>query len=308
MRTVFVGAVEGSLRALEALIASDLTPGLVVTLPPAKAARHSDFCDIAGPATAAGSHVVLTDNINSPDALREIEAFAPDLSLVIGWSQICHARFRAIPSIGTIGFHPAPLPAFRGRAAIPWTILADLPETAATLFWIDAGCDTGDIAAQVPIPLTPNETARSLYDKQVSTLARMLPETVTQIAAGHITRVPQDHSQASYCARRRPEDGRIDWSQPAPQIARLIRAVGDPYPGAWSEIDGNRITIRTARVHEGAPKYIGLPGQIQEIDDRAIRISCGGFTCLEVTAWQSDVDRLPARHAILGQRQPEAAR
>jgi len=302
MRTVFVGAVEGSRRALDALVACARAPDLVVTLPPEAAARHSDYADLTLAAQQGGSDLLFTRDINDDETCRAIEALSPDLVLVIGWSQICRERLRGIPALGLVGFHPAPLPALRGRAAIPWTILVGLEETAATLFWIDEGCDTGDILLQSQFPVAPDETARTLYDKQVAALCRMLPDALSRIEAGQVPRLPQDHAQASYCARRRQEDGRIDWSRPAHELDRLVRAVGAPYPGAFSELDGHRITIDSARVHRNAPRYYGLPGQVQEANSRHLRISCGDFSCLEVTAWRSECGGLPARHSILGQR------
>ncbi|QFU10334.1 Bifunctional polymyxin resistance protein ArnA [Rhodobacteraceae bacterium THAF1] len=307
MKTVFVGAVEGSERALSALIRSGRAPDLVVTLPPDRAKRHSDFADLVPLARSSGSQLHFTDNINDPQTLAAIADREPDLALVIGWSQIVHAPFRAIPRLGTLGFHPAPLPQLRGRASIPWTILAGLTETAASLFWIDEGCDTGDIAAQAPIPVTTLETARSLYDKQVNALSQLLPKVLARIESGQIDRSPQDHTKASYCARRRPGDGLIDWTRPAEELDRLIRAVGDPYPGAFTHMDGHTVQIDAAHVFDGPPRYIGIPGQIQDRGPGWVRVSCGGFSCIEVTAWRNQTLTPLPRHAILGQNQRVSA-
>lgn len=300
MRTALVGAVEASRRAFESLVACGHAPDLVVTLPPEAAARHSDHADLSWAAKQGESDVLFTRDLNDEWTCRALESLSPDLVLVIGWSQICRKRLRGIPAIGLVGFHPAPLPALRGRAAIPWTILAGLEETAATLFWIDEGCDSGDILMQSHFPVAPDETARTLYDKHVAALCRMLPEALSRVAAGSIPRSPQDPGQASYCAKRRPEDGRIDWSRPALEIDRLVRAVGTPYPGAFTELNDHKMIIDSARVHQGAPRYFGLPGQVQEVRGGLMRISCGAFSCLEVTTWRSECEGLPPRHAILG--------
>ena len=294
--TAFLGAVEGSRRALEALCDAGHVPDLVLTLPAEAAARHSDYADLAEVARKHDVPVFETRDINDTATLAELRDLAPDLILVIGWSQIAKADFRAIPRLGTVGFHPAPLPRLRGRAAIPWTILAGLQETAATLFWIDEGCDSGDILIQGAVPVEARETARSLYDKQIETLCRILPEALDRIAAGDDIRTRQDGAQASYCARRTAEDGRIDWTLTAADVDRLIRAVGEPYPGAFTDHAKGRLWIDSARVHDGPPGYIGMPGQLQEIGDTLI-VNCAGFSAIEVTAWRGE---LPARHTVMG--------
>lgn len=295
-KTAFLGAVEGSRRALEALCDAGHVPDLVLTLPAEAAARHSDYADLGEVARRHGAPVFETRDINDDATLTALRDLAPDLILVIGWSQIAREGFRAVPRLGTVGFHPAPLPRLRGRAAIPWTILAGLDESAATLFWIDEGCDSGDILIQGSFPLDPRETARSLYDKQIETLCRILPDALGRIAEGEEVRTRQDESQASYCARRKTDDGQIDWTLPARDVDRLIRAVGEPYPGAFTDHSKGRLWIDAARIHDGPPGYIGMPGQLQEIGETLI-VSCAGFTAIEVTAWRGE---LPARHVVMG--------
>src|SRR5690606_22698909 len=193
MRTAFIGAVEGSAIGLKALIDAGKAPGLVVTLPPEAARRHSDYVDLAPLAQAGGSALLHATDINSAEVIAALSAFEADLVLVIGWSQVCGAPFLAVARTGNVGFHPAPLPHMRGRAVIPWTILLDERQTAATLFWLDAGVDSGPILLQEPIPVAPDETARSLYDKQTGALARLLPKAVALVEVGDPPRRAQDH-------------------------------------------------------------------------------------------------------------------
>ena len=124
MKTVLVGAVDSTRAALDAMVASDHAPDLLVTLPSELSRRHADFVDLAGPADAAGVALFRTERSDGPETLARLRALAPDLVLVIGWSQICGAEFRDIPRQGCLGFHPSALPRLRGRAVIPWTILS----------------------------------------------------------------------------------------------------------------------------------------------------------------------------------------
>ncbi|MEJ1157409.1 methionyl-tRNA formyltransferase [Prosthecomicrobium sp. N25] len=300
MRLVFVGAVEGSLVALNALIRAGLAPTLVVTLPAANAGRHSDFADLIGPARAAGSAVHETTDINAEATIAAIAAVEPDVTAVIGWSQICRAPFRAVARLGSIGFHPAPLPRFRGRAVIPWTILMGETESGSSLFWLDEGVDSGDILLQRRFPLSPDETARSLYDRHTANLAAMLPEAVARIRDGHAPREPQDHGQASWCAKRTPADGLIDWRDDAEAILRLVRAVGDPYPGAFTAHAGEKIVIDRASLFPGGRRYIGMAGQVQLFTPGGFVVRCGDGECIEVTGWRSASGKRPKMHARLG--------
>lgn len=306
MRTAFIGAVEGSALALDALVRADLAPDLVITLPPEAAGRHSDYADLVPFAQAGGSEIVYATDINGPVALDALTAFETELALVIGWSQICYAGFLSIPAIGCVGFHPAPLPRMRGRAVIPWTILLGEPETAATLFWLDDGVDSGPILLQEPIAVAANETARTLYTKQIRALARMLPEAVRRIRSGDVPRIEQDHTRATYCARRTAEDGLIDWREPAEAVIRLVRAVGDPYPGAFTSYAGDRLTIGAATDFADGRRYIGLAGQVQCHTPEGFVVRCGDGEAVHVTAWRNGNGEAPRPklHAKLGAPAP----
>ncbi len=303
MRIVFVGAVEGSKVALAALLASGCPPALVVTLPLTAAHRHSDFADIASMAAEDDISVFYTTNINSAETLARIASADPDITLVIGWSQICGRPFRELASIGTIGFHPAALPRLRGRAVIAWTILRGEQTAGSTLFWLDDGVDSGPILLQRVFDVADNETARSLYSKQMLNLREMVPQAVKMIESGNAPEIPQDEAEASYCARRRPEDGLIDWHLPASDIVRFIRAVGDPYPGAFSHSGSERIHIDAADLFPYADRYIGLPGQIQAVSDSGFLVMCGDGRCIDVSSWRPGTPR-PRMHSHLRSAPP----
>lgn len=300
MRTGFVGAVEGSLRGLRALCDAGLAPALVVTLPPERAARHSDYADLAREARRSGCEALQASDVNDPATVAEIAARDLDLVLVVGWSQICRAPFRRAGRLGAIGYHPALLPRMRGRAVIPWTILTGERETGSTLFWLDDGVDSGDIVLQRRFPVGEDETARSLYDKHLAALAMMLPEALRLIAGGGAARIPQDHTRATWCAKRRPEDGVVDWRAPAADVLRLIRAVGDPYPGAFTWIDGQRLMIDGARAYPDGARHVALTGQVTALTDDGFAVRCGDGGCVEVVAWRSPNGARPRLHEKLG--------
>jgi methionyl-tRNA formyltransferase len=304
LRIVFVGAVEGSRIALDALLGADAAPALVVTLPPERSAAHSDFADLTTPAARAGVPVHHAGNVNDRETIEAIRAVEPDLCLVIGWSQICKRELLSIPRLGSIGFHPAPLPRMRGRAVIPWTILMQESVTGSTLFWIDEGVDSGPILLQRTFAVSDTETSRTLYDKHTANLAEMLPEAIAAFRAGRAPRIPQDAAQATYCARRTPADGLIDWREPAEAVLRLVRAVGEPYPGAITYRGAEELIIESATLALDGHRYIGLPGQVQTHRGDGFVVRCGDGNCIEVGSWRSPSGILPKVHERLNGGRP----
>jgi methionyl-tRNA formyltransferase len=301
MRALVVGAVEGTQVAVQTIAA---VPGWtvcgVMTLPADKSARHSDFVDLAADAGKANARVIYASNSNSDDACKAVEELAPDYTFVIGWSQICGPEFRAAAKGHVIGYHPAALPRLRGRAALPWTILLDEKITASTLFWIDDGVDSGDILAQKFFHVAPRETATSLYQKHMLALQAILQATLPSLKDGEEVRQLQDEACATYATKRVPADGRIDWQRPAQEIDRLVRAVGRPYPGAFTHFKDGQIVIYTSNIRDGAAMH-ALPGQIVERRDGSFSVMCGDGMILDIADYEyPGTDSLPPLHSVLG--------
>jgi methionyl-tRNA formyltransferase len=300
VRIVLVGAVESTRTAFSTLLSMGVLPVSLVTLPREALDRHSDAVDLSDLADQAGVPLLFATDLNAPQTLARLRALAPDLIFVIGWSQICRAEFRSVAPLGCIGFHPSALPRLRGRAVIPWTILTRQDTTGSTFFFLDEGVDSGDIVAQSLFPLDALETARTLYAKHLASIAVLLPEVLSQLEQHSPRRIRQDESGASYCARRGPQDGLIDWRASADDILLLIRAVGDPYPGAFTRYGPNRIRIDEARPYDGGMRFIGLAGQIQAYFPEGPVVLCGDDRCIQISRWQSDGIQRPPRHAVFG--------
>ena len=306
MRYVFVGAVEGSYHALEEMLAQGADVVGVFTLAPEYASRHSDFADLSPLAQQYGVPLWGINNINDPEVVAQMQGLEPDYIFVIGWSQIVKRPVLELPTRACIGFHPALLPQNRGRAVIPWTILQGLRRSGATLFYLDEGLDSGDILIQKSFTVESDETARTLYNKVTATLREMIREVLPFLENDNPPRQLQDHSKATYCAKRTPADGLIDWQHPAEQIWTLIRAVGEPYPGAFTFHQGKKLVIWEATLVLSAP-YCGLPGQVQAINQDGVLVQCGdGKHILLRTVQAEHEDRCPATnysmkmHEVLG--------
>jgi methionyl-tRNA formyltransferase len=299
MRAVIIGAVESTRVAIGAVARS---PGWelagVLTLPGRLAARHSDFVDLAPAARAAGAALIEAADGNAPEAVEAVRALRPDIGLVIGWSQICRPPLVEAAGGRMVGYHPAPLPRLRGRAAIPWTLLLAEPITAGTLFYVDEGIDSGPILAQHFFHVAADETATSLYARHMAVLDALMTDALAAVLRGEPGRV-QDERHATYAARRTEADGEIDWSRPAAEVARLIRAVTRPYPGAFTHGARGKLVCWAAEPFADSARHAAAPGQVVMLTPRGPVIMCGDGAALAVTDHDGE---LPRNHERLGRR------
>ena len=299
MRAVIIGAVESTHVAIRKLIETDgWELPLVVTLEQSLGHRHSDLTDLADISNAAGAQLLHVNNINEPDAIRRISDARPDYIFVIGWSQICGPGLMNIAPGKVIGYHPAALPRLRGRAAIPWTILNGEAITAGSLFYIDEDVDNGPILDQHYFHLGHEETATSLYGKHMEALGIMLERTLPRMKNGTAEKTEQDNSYATWAAKRTPRDGHIDWSMPANDILRLIRAVTHPYPGAFAQQGDKKWTLFGAISEEADFRYLASPGQVVVVDKKSFCVKCGTGT-IRVTDWVGTDEVPPRLHSTL---------
>lgn len=299
MRIVLVGTVESTAVTFDALSEAGRQPVAVVGLDPLLRERHSDFVDMGAVAARAGIPFVGVRSVNDAQVVARIAELEPDWLVVVGWSQICREPLLAVPRLGSIGYHPAPLPELRGRAVLAWTILLGRTATAGTLFRLAAGVDSGAILAQHGFDLTDRETLPELMAKHMAALRRMWKELAPRLGEGDLTGIVQDETRASYCARRTAGDGLIDWSAGATQVDRLIRAVTRPYPGAFGWLRDRKLTIWQAEPWSG-PVHYGAPGQIVARLGDGLLIACSGNTALVARQWDCDDASMPRTGERIG--------
>ncbi|MWV27581.1 methionyl-tRNA formyltransferase [Aurantiacibacter rhizosphaerae] len=300
LKAALVGCVGSTALAAETLARSpEWSLEIIVTLELEAASRHSDFEDLAGHAERADARLFRTLNSNSAETLQAIRDADVDFIFVIGWSQLCRDEFMNLKPDAIIGYHPAALPRLRGRAALPWTILLQEPITAGSLMWLGDDVDDGDIIDQQFFHVAPDETAETLYAKHQDALETMLNRTLATIASGKLPRQPQEARYATYAAKRTLADGLIDWNQSAIEIERLVRAVGKPYPGAFTFDADNKLTIWRSSALPDDGRYHAMNGQIIERADGEITIMTGDGL-LRVEDWETASGKTPLQHAILG--------
>ncbi len=162
--------------------------------------------------------------------LRELKS---DLIVVVAYGQILPQGILDLPKFGCVNVHTSLLPKYRGAAPIQWAIADGEPETGVTIMKMDAGLDTGPTLSTRRTPILPTDDSQTLHDRLAQLGAELLVETIPDYVAGKIQPQAQPTEGASYAAKIKKEDGRIDWNQPARTIWNRLRAF-TPWPGAFT--------------------------------------------------------------------------
>lgn len=284
-RYCYVSGTRLGVPALTELCAQGHPPSLVVSYPAeyADSAGFTHFEDLARAHDLPHVRACDTGSDEVREALAEHEI---DLMVVAGWSQQDHERALADLPGGGVALHPTPLPIGRGYAPIPWTILRGMRTSAVTLHHLASEVGTGDIVDQVRFDVPDDITATGLYERVAHLQGELLVRHLDGLLSGTAPRRPQS-GHASVWPRRRPSDGRLDLTASGVDVDRMVRALADPYPGAFALFGGDRITLCSGGLTE-APG--GAPGEI---------VSAGpgrtwGVTCGDGRVFVPDVVRVGA--------------
>jgi methionyl-tRNA formyltransferase len=299
-RVLFVGAVHEAVPALAALIGSPAEVVGVVTMPRERAAQTSGYVDLDPLARAAGAELLRCADINHAESVGQIRRLAPDLIVVVGWTRLLGADVLGVPPRGCVGFHASLLPRYRGRAPVNWAILRGETFTGNTMMYLDAGTDTGDVIDQRPVSIAPDDTCATVYARVADVGAAMLRQHLPALLDGTAPRAPQGPAPGGPLPKRTPQMGVTDWRRPARAVHDWIRALTDPYPGAYTFWAGRQVMLWASEVPgwlvpgslvRGASARRGSPGEIIGCDARGLWIAAGDGN-LRVTAI-SDAGSLP---------------
>jgi methionyl-tRNA formyltransferase len=194
-----------------------------------------------------------------------VRPLAPDVGFAVGFRYLLDDDALAVPRQGWLNIHSSLLPKYRGRAPVNWAILNGETELGATLHVIDAGIDSGDVVFQERFDLGEDEDVADALRKLDGCYERLIRRAAAGLADGDLPRRPLDVTGTAVWPRRTSEDGRIDWTAPADAVARLVRAVAPPYPGAFTTLASRRLTIARARAVAGTrlpPGTIAADGTV----------------------------------------------
>lgn len=285
-RVTFVGSKEIGLQALETM--HEVSPGSIkqiVTLDD----RYDDRSRYEQFQQFAAAQDVPCETVKRPAQLHDLLTQSqPQLCVVVGWYWIIKPKTLALASGGFVGAHASLLPSYRGGAPLVWSVINGEREAGITLFYFDSEMDNGDVIGQRRFTIEPLETISDLLAKAQSSLSELLHENYPLLLEGRAPRSPQEKALATYCAQRRPEDGRIDWRLSGNQVHDFIRAQTHPYPGAYT-VMGTGQKIHVWKSEPFPHPYLGPPGRVvQQAEDHVV-VTCGSGAVklynVEVNDW-----------------------
>jgi methionyl-tRNA formyltransferase len=253
------------------------------------------FRSVAGLAKKYGIPVYSPESVNTPAWIEQIRTWEPDLIFSFYYRNMIKEEILAVPRLGAFNMHGSLLPKYRGRVPINWAVLNGEKETGVTLHHMVKKADAGDIVDQEKVPIGPEDTAQDVFNKCVAAARLVLTRQLEALTRGVAPRRAQDESQATYFGGRKPEDGRIDWTMDAEKIYNLIRAVTQPYPGAFTEAGGKKLFIWWAKPARGS----GAPGQVLSLDPLRVGTGNGSLEIINME-WEDEEERELSVGLVLG--------
>src|SRR5471032_2397751 len=265
-------------RCLKVLLAGGVDVALVVT--------HEDsaneniwFESVISLCRSEGIPYLTPADAKSPELLEQVRDAMPDLIFSFYYRHMLPAALLDVAP--AFNMHGSLLPQFRGRAPVNWAVLHGADVTGATLHEMTVKPDAGAIVAQTAGPILPDDTAFEVFGKVTVAAEQALWRVLPSLLAGTAPRLHNDLTQGGYFGGRKPEDGRIDWSQPAQQVYNLHRAVAPPYPGAFTEVNNVVYIIEKARLSKRPAG--SLPPGLAVVDNCIFGV-CGDGHMLAISA------------------------
>ena len=275
-RVLFMGSKQIGLAVLREMhrLAPQLLVG-AVTIDDRRDAR-SVFADLVVFCTESG--LALRIAASRTEAETVIAELRPDLCIVVGWYWlIARSTLASVPA-GFHGIHNSALPRYRGGSPLVWQMINGEPRAGFSIFQLTPGMDDGPIWARGSVPIGPEDhiadVLRNLEHESVPAFCKVYE----RLLDGRDLPEAQQEDNTSFCAQRTAADGLIDWSLPAPRVFDFVRAQSEPYPGAFTHLQGDKLIIWRARVFEHP--YFGTPGQIVRVASPGVHVICGGGTAL----------------------------
>ena len=272
MRIVFAGTPEFAAQHLQALLDAGRQIVAVYTQPDRPAGRGQKLMPspVKQLAVQHGIAVYQPQTLRDPVAQAELAALKPDLMVVVAYGLILPQVVLDTPRLGCINSHASLLPRWRGAAPIQRAVQAGDASSGVTVMQMEAGLDTGPMLLKVSTTITADDTGGSLHDRLARLGSAAVVDAIGKLAAGELRGEVQDDSQATYAHKLNKDEARIDWSRPAEELERLIRAF-NPWPICHSTLRGEPLKVLAASLGEGT----GQPGEILTASKDGLTVACG---------------------------------
>lgn len=274
LRIIFAGTPDFAVHSLQALLDTSHEVIAVYTQPdrPAGRGRKLTPSPVKSLALEQDIPVYQPLTLRDEDAQKELAALNADLMVVVAYGLILPQVVLDTPRLGCINVHGSLLPRWRGAAPIQRAIHLGDQETGVTIMQMEAGLDTGPMLLKTHLPIEADDTAQSLHDKLAQQGGDALKEAVDGLAAGTLTAEVQDDSLANYAEKLSKAEGELDWSKPAIELDRTVRAF-NPWPIAWTLLD--EATLRIWHAKAEATEHNQTPGTVISADKTGLVIACG---------------------------------
>src|SRR5512139_805084 len=273
LRIVFFGTPEFAVPSLRALLAGR-DPVIGVVCQPDKPAGRGQQLNtpaVKQAARRAGLRVFQPEKLRAPEALETLASWEPDLIVVAAYGTILPKTILELPRLGCINVHGSLLPRYRGAAPIQWAILRGEERTGITIMCMSERMDAGDILLQQETDIGAQETYGELQARLAELGAQALMDAITRLHAGTLMPRPQREEEMTLAPMIKKEDGRIDWSRSALEIARMVRAF-NPWPSAFTSLSGKQLKIH--RAHPDVLASTAAPGTVLAAE-KAITVATG---------------------------------
>ncbi|MFO1054097.1 MAG: methionyl-tRNA formyltransferase [Planctomycetota bacterium] len=308
LRIVFFGCGEYACPSLDALLAAGLRPDLVVTKPDSPRGRGRKIypAEVRLHAEQLKLEVAQPSDPHDPEFVAALRKLKPTVGLVISYGVILKPELIGLPDLGMLNAHASLLPAYRGAAPIEFAVRDGVEETGVTIMRIVEELDAGDILLQERTRIGARETSGELRDRLAELSGKAFCRAVEMLKGGKVRFVPQDASKVSYARKIEKPDGVIDWSRPAEQIDRLVRAM-TPKPGAQTRLGAKRFIVLEGEIEEDL-YGMGVTGAVLSAGEEGIRV-CTGKQLYRIVKIKPDNGRtMTAGEFVRGHSIPPDAR
>jgi methionyl-tRNA formyltransferase len=274
MRTVVVGNRALAKYALEHLLRNNWNIVGVVSASGSAARRQAGYVPFDDLVKDSDIKLIKTSDINTEEIHADLSRLEPDLCICPGWHQIIDDSILKIPNRGFVGLHSSNLPDGRGGAPVNWSLINGKSQIALSLFHYSDGVDDGDIIDKKRINVENRDDVNTILHKLALTACDILSAAREDFRRNTIETTPQSVAEATYRPRRQPQDGIINWESTTTELINWIRAQTDPYPGAYTFLNGDRVIIWSAEPHDDTNNFD--PGTIHNIcESEGISVTTG---------------------------------